>query len=127
MVINTLQDVGLDESALYKYPHEFSGGQRPRIAIARALIIEPEILILDEPTSALDVTVQSQIIELLQNLQRKRKLTYIFISHDMKAIKAISNRVVVMKDGKIVESGSINDIFEKPEQPYTKTLVAATI
>ena len=127
IVIKTLEDVGLSEDALYKYPHEFSGGQRQRIALARALIVEPEILVLDEPTSALDVTVQAQIIELLQNLQKKKKLTYIFISHDMKAIRAISGRVIVMKDGKIVESGDVDKIFSAPEQPYTKTLIAATM
>ena len=125
-VISVLKDVGLSEDVMNKYPHEFSGGQRQRIAIARSLIVEPKILILDEPTSALDVTVQAQILELLQKIRKKRNLTYVFISHDMKAIKAISNRVIVMKDGKIVEEGTTEQIFEKPQAPYTKTLIAAT-
>ena len=125
--LRALQEVGLGAEVLDKYPHEFSGGQRQRIAIARALVLESELLILDEPTSALDVTVQKQIIDLLQKIQQERNLAYIFISHDMKAVKAMSDRIAVMKDGKIVECGSREDIFENPKEDYTQTLIAASL
>ncbi|MBR1605489.1 MAG: ABC transporter ATP-binding protein [Alphaproteobacteria bacterium] len=126
-VIDILSDVGLKETDGVKYPHEFSGGQRQRIAIARALAVKPEILILDEPTSALDVTVQKQILELLQRLQQEKNLSYIFISHDMHAIQMMSDRIAVMKNGKIVEENSAVKILNCPLNDYTRKLVAASM
>jgi microcin C transport system ATP-binding protein len=126
-----LADVGLSEaqfpSLLDRYPHEFSGGQRQRLAIARALIVDPQLLVLDEPTSALDVTIQKQVLGLLQRLQRERGLSYLLITHDVEVIRAMAHQVIVMKDGNILESGLVERVLDAPEHPYTKKLVAAAL
>ena len=127
MIKKILQEVELNEEILNKYPHEFSGGQRQRIALARTLILNPRVIILDEPTSALDVTVQAQVIKLLKDLQQKYRLSYIFISHDMNAVRAMSHKILVMKDGKIVERGPADEIFNHPQQVYTKQLIKASV
>jgi len=124
-VAKMLGEVELDADAMDRYPHEFSGGQRQRIAIARAMILRPKLVVLDEPTSALDRTVQSQIVDLLRALQDRYKLGYLFISHDLKVVRALSHNVLVMKDGDIVETGSVQQIFDAPNHPYTKTLLQA--
>ncbi|KVE76883.1 ABC transporter ATP-binding protein [Burkholderia vietnamiensis] len=123
--LSVLREVGLDRTVLHRYPHEFSGGQRQRIAIARALVLEPRILILDEPTSALDVSIQQQVLKLLANLQQKYNLGYVFISHDLEVIGAMAHRVAVMQGGAVVESGDVADIFTRPSHPYTQKLLKA--
>ena len=125
MVGDIMTEVGLDPVLMDRYPHEFSGGQRQRIAIARAMILQPKLVVLDEPTSALDMTVQVQIVELLRELQRKYELAYIFISHDLKVVRALSHKVMVMKEGDVVEVGEGSQIFENPQTEYTRTLLAA--
>jgi len=124
-VANALKEVGLDPIFAHRYPHEFSGGQRQRIAIARALVLEPKFLILDEPTSALDVSVQAQIVDLLRDLQRRHKLAYLFISHDLKVVRALANSIIVLRHGKVVEQGTARTVFSKPKTDYTKALLAA--
>ena len=126
-VAQALADVGLDPAAMDRYPHEFSGGQRQRIAIARAMALDPKFVVLDEPTSALDMSVQAQIVELLRGLQARRKLGYLFISHDLKVVRALSHRVLVMQNGRIVEEGPAEDVFLRPREPYTQALLAAAL
>ncbi|MBD19608.1 MAG: microcin ABC transporter ATP-binding protein [Rhodospirillaceae bacterium] len=121
----TLMEVGLDPQIQNRYPHEFSGGQRQRIAIARALVLKPRLIVLDEPTSALDMSVQSQIVDLLRELQKKHKISYLFISHDLKVVKALADQVIVMKEGKIIEQGTAEKIFIEPLENYTKALIKA--
>ncbi|MDB9919964.1 ABC transporter ATP-binding protein [Amylibacter sp.] len=127
MVENILIEVGLEKDMIDRYPHEFSGGQRQRIAIARAMILKPKLLILDEPTSALDMTVQVQIVKLLRDLQIKYGLAYLFISHDLRVIRALSHKVIVMYNGNIVETGTNKEIFESPKSNYTKELISAAL
>ena len=120
-----LAETGLDPETRHRYPHEFSGGQRQRIAIARALVLEPRFIMLDEPTSALDMSVQAQVVDLLRELQQRHDLAYMFISHDLKVVRALANEVIVMRNGKVVETGSVEQIFEAPQTDYTKALIAA--
>ncbi|MEX2201938.1 MAG: ABC transporter ATP-binding protein [Dongiaceae bacterium] len=125
LIVEALNEVGLDPDARNRYPHEFSGGQRQRIAIARAMILKPRLVVLDEPTSALDMSVQAQIVDLLRQLQQKHRLAYLFISHDLRVVRALADEVVVLKDGKVVEQGPASGIFDRPQQPYTKALMQA--
>ncbi|MEI4473093.1 ABC transporter ATP-binding protein [Frigidibacter sp. MR17.24] len=125
MVAEIMREVGLDPAAMERYPHEFSGGQRQRIAVARAMILRPRVVVLDEPTSALDMTVQVQIVELLRSLQQRHGLTYLFISHDLRVVRALSHRVMVMKRGDVVEAGAADAVFAAPSHPYTRELFAA--
>ena len=124
-VAQALADVGLDPAMQDRYPHEFSGGQRQRIAIARAMALDPRFVMLDEPTSALDMSVQAQIVDLLRDLQRKNNLAYLFISHDLKVVRALADDIIVMKDGKVMEAGSADEVFDHPKTAYTKALMAA--
>jgi microcin C transport system ATP-binding protein len=125
LVVEALNEVNLDPSLRFRYPHEFSGGQRQRIAIARAMVLKPKFVMLDEPTSALDMSVQAQVVDLLRHLQQKHQLAYLFISHDLKVVKALANDLIVMRNGKIVEQGPSVDIFTHPQSDYTKALMAA--
>ncbi|MER8661114.1 ABC transporter ATP-binding protein [Mesorhizobium sp. M1148] len=124
-VVAVLKEVGLDPATRNRYPHEFSGGQRQRVAIARAMVLNPRFVMLDEPTSALDMSVQAQVVDLLRNLQARHDLAYLFISHDLKVIRALANDVIVMRNGKIVEAGPSEQIFERPQTDYTKALISA--
>jgi len=126
-IAEILEAVDLDPEAMYRYPHEFSGGQRQRISIARALVLRPKFVVLDEPTSALDRTVQFQIVELLRSLQARFGLTYLFITHDLALVRALCHRIIIMKDGRIVEQGETSAIFGNPVQEYTRTLLAAAL
>ncbi|RVI56886.1 ABC transporter ATP-binding protein [Sinorhizobium medicae] len=124
-VAAALEEVGLDPATRWRYPHEFSGGQRQRIAIARAMVLKPQFVMLDEPTSALDMSVQAQVVDLLRDLQRKHNLAYLFISHDLKVVRALANEVIVMRLGKVVEQGPAERIFDAPAEDYTRALMAA--
>jgi microcin C transport system ATP-binding protein len=124
-VVRALLDVGLDPETRFRYPHEFSGGQRQRIAVARAIVLEPTFVVLDEPTSALDMLIQSQIVDLLRQLQKRHDLTYLFISHDLKVVAALASRLVVMRHGKVVEEGPASELFANPRSDYTRALFAA--
>ncbi|ETX29871.1 ABC transporter ATP-binding protein [Roseivivax isoporae] len=127
LVTEVMQEVGLDPATMHRYPHEFSGGQRQRIAIARAMVLRPRLVVLDEPTSALDMTVQVQIVNLLRALQRKYDLAYLFISHDLKVVRAMSHKVIVMQNGDVVEMGETEALFDNPQTEYTRTLIAAAL
>lgn len=126
-IIRGLEEVGLDETMLHRYPHEFSGGQRQRIAIARVVVLEPKLVLLDEPTSALDISVQKQVLALLRDLQLRHGISYIFITHDLKVIRSVAHRVLVMKAGRMVEQGDTDKLFTTPEHPYTETLLQAAL
>ena len=127
LVAKVLEEVGLDPDSQDRYPHEFSGGQRQRIAIARAMVLEPSFVVLDEPTSALDMSVQAQIVDLLRDLQARHGLAYLFISHDLRVVRALSDEVIVMRDGQVVEQGAAGEVFDQPKHPYTQALMAAAL
>jgi microcin C transport system ATP-binding protein len=124
-VVTALKDVGLDPETRFRYPHEFSGGQRQRIALARAVVLEPTFVVLDEPTSALDMLIQAQMVDLLRDLQKRRDLTYMFISHDLRVVAALASRLLVLRNGKVVEEGAAADLFKAPQSDYTRALFAA--
>jgi len=124
-VVKAMQDVGLDPEWRIRYPHEFSGGQRQRISIARAAVLEPSFVVLDEPTSALDMLFQAQMVDLLRELQRKRDLTYMFISHDLRVVASLASHLIVMRHGKVVEEGPAAELFGNPKSEYTRALFAA--
>jgi len=124
-VSRVIDEVGLEQSSLQRFPHEFSGGQRQRIAIARAMVLKPELVVLDEPTSALDMSVQAQIVDLLRDLQSHYQLAYIFISHDLKVVRALSDEILVMQQGRVVEHGDAEQIVTAPAEPYTRELMSA--
>jgi microcin C transport system ATP-binding protein len=124
-VAETMEEVGLDPATMDRYPHEFSGGQRQRVAIARAMILKPRLLVLDEPTSALDMTVQTQIVDLLRDLQRRHQLGYLFISHDLRVVRAMAHKLIVMRNGDVVEAGTADQIFDAPQTEYARALMAA--
>jgi microcin C transport system ATP-binding protein len=124
-VVKALEDVGLNPETRFRYPHEFSGGQRQRISIARAVVLEPDFVVLDEPTSALDMLFQAQMVDLLRELQRKRDLTYMFISHDLRVVASLASHLIVMRGGKVVEEGQATELFKNPKTDYTRALFAA--
>ena len=124
-VVDALAETGLDPDARHRYPHEFSGGQRQRISIARAIVLQPDVVVLDEPTSALDMTVQAQIVDLLRDLQTRHGLTYLFISHDLKVVRALAHELIVMQHGRVVEQGAAEAVFNAPQHPYTRALFSA--
>ena len=125
MIAAALTEVGLDPTTMDRYPHEFSGGQRQRVAIARAMVLKPRFVVLDEPTSALDMSVQAQIVDLLRDLQQAHSLAYMFISHDLKVVRALADEVIVMRGGQVVEQGDADQIFDAPRSDYTRALMAA--
>ena len=125
--IEALEKVHMNPETRHRYPHEFSGGQRQRISIARAIVLEPRFIVLDEPTSALDVSVQAEIVDLLRELQERENLSYMFISHDLRVVRAMAHHLIVMQNGKVVESGAAKDIFENPQKEYTKILLEAAL
>jgi len=125
LIDEALREVGLDPETRDRYPHEFSGGQRQRIAVARAMVLRPRFIVLDEPTSALDMSVQAQIVDLLRDLQNRHRLAYLFISHDLKVVRALADEILVMREGRVVEQGATAEIFDRPREPYTRALMAA--
>jgi microcin C transport system ATP-binding protein len=127
LVDDILQKVGLTPEMKYRYPHEFSGGQRQRIAIARAMVLKPALVVLDEPTSALDMSVQQHVLELLKDLQRTHDVAYIFITHDLRVVRAMAHQMLVLKRGEVVESGACETVFAAPQNDYTRTLLAAAL